>query len=71
MVMFHSSQPPLYHFVKVTTPNPKFVDGVWVSREDDIEGTLYVPPNKGKRFETLFKEHAIGMGVTGPIEFVL
>jgi len=69
--MFHSGQPQVRHFVKVTTPNPKLIDGVWVSREEEIEGTFYVPPNRGKRFETLFKEYATGMGVTGPIEFVL
>ena len=60
----------VYRFVKVTTPNPKFVDGAWVSREDQIEGTLYVPPNRRKKFETLFEGYAKGMGMTGQIEFL-
>ena len=57
-------------YVKVTTPNPKFVDGAWISRENDIEGTLYVRPNRRKRFEELFEERARSMGVTGPVEFL-
>ena len=60
----------VHRYVKVTAPNPKFVDGVWVSREDQIEGTLYVPPNGRKKFETLFEGYAKGMGMTGPIEFL-
>ena len=67
---FHSGQPPFYRFVKVTAPNPKFVNGAWVSREDEIEGTLYVPPNRRKKFKMLFEGYANGMGMTGPVEFL-
>lgn len=53
------------------TPNPKFVDGVWVSRDNDIEVTLYVPADRKKTFEELFEGYAEGMGMTGQVEFVL
>jgi len=43
---------------------------VWISREDEIEATLYVPPNRRKRFETLFEAYAKGMGITGSVEFL-
>jgi len=56
--------------VVVATPNPKFVDGSWVSREDEIETTLYVPPNRRKDFEASFEGYAKGMGMTGPVEFL-
>jgi len=67
---FHSNQPLCCRYVKVTTSNPKFVDGAWISREDDVEGTLYVPPKSRKRFETLFEGYAKGMGMTGSVEFL-
>ena len=69
-IRFHSGQPLYYRYVKVTVPNPRFVDGAWVSREDEIEGSLYVPPNRAKRFEMLFEGYAKGMGMTGPVEFL-
>jgi len=56
--------------VGITTPNPKFVDGAWVSREGEMEGTLYVPPNRRKMFETLFEGYAKVMGMTGSVEFL-
>jgi len=52
------------------TPNPKFVNGAWISREGDMEGTLYVPPNKRKMFEMLFEGCAKCLGMTGPVEFL-
>ena len=51
-------------------PNPKCVDGVWVSRDDEMEGTLWVPQNRRKMFERLFEGYAKGLGMTGPVEFV-
>ena len=51
-------------------PNPKFVDGVWVSREGGMDVTFYIPPNKRKRFEGLFEGYAKSLGMTGPAEFV-
>jgi len=35
-----------------------------------MEGTLYVPPNMGKRFEMLFEGYAKAMGMTGSVEFL-
>jgi len=66
----HSGQPPFRRFVGVTTPNPKLVDGRWISREGEIEGTLYVPPNGRKRFEMLLEGYAKGMGMSGSVEFL-
>ena len=51
-------------------PNPKLVDGVWISREGEMEGTLYLPPNRRKMFETLFEGYAKDLGMTGPVEFL-
>jgi len=36
-----------------------------------MEVTLYVPPNRGKGFETLFEGYAKGLGMTGSVEFLL
>ena len=52
------------------TPNPKFVDGVWISREGEMEVTLYVSPNRRRRFEELFEGYAKDLGVSGSIEFL-
>jgi len=54
----------------VTTPNPKFIDGEWISREGEIEVTLYVLPNMRKTFEALLEGYAKGMGMTGSVEFL-
>ena len=67
---FYTSHSPSSRYVQITTPNPKFVDGVWLSREGEMEGTLYVPPNRRKVFETLFEGYAKGLGMTGPVEFL-
>ena len=69
-IRFHSTLPLCSRYMKVMTPNPEFVDGAWVSRENDIEATLYLPPGKRKRFEVLFEGYAKGMGVTGQVEFL-
>jgi len=52
------------------TPNPKFVDGAWISREGEMEATLYVPQDRRKWFETLFEGYAKGLGMTGSVEFL-
>lgn len=67
---FHNCHAPGSRFVKITTPNPKFVDGMWISREGEMEGTLYVPPNRRKMFEILFEGYAKGLGMTGSVEFL-
>jgi len=67
---FYTSHTPGSRYVQITTPNPKFVDEVWVSREGEMEVTLYVPPNRGKRFETLFEGYAKSLGMTGSVEFL-
>ena len=51
-------------------PNPKFVDGEWISNEGEIEVTLYVPPNRKEMFEALFEGYAKDMGMTGSVEFL-
>jgi len=56
--------------VQIDTPNPSFVDGTWISREGEIEATLYVQQNRRKRFETLFEGYAKGFGMTGSVEFL-
>jgi len=40
------------------TPNPKFVGGAWISREGEMEATLYIPQNRRERFEELFEGYA-------------
>lgn len=50
-------------------PNPKFIDGTWINREGELEATFYLPPNRSKRFEELFKEYAKSLGVVGSVEF--
>lgn len=69
-VTFRTSHTPCSRYVQIATPNPKLLDGEWVSREGQMEGTLYVPQNRRKRFETLFEGYAKGLGMTGPIEFL-
>jgi len=69
-VGFHHGHLPGSRYVKIATPNPKLVDGVWKSREGDMEVTFYVPPNRRKRFEKLFEGYARDLGVTGPVEFL-
>jgi len=67
---FHNGHAPGSRFVKIMTPNPKFVDGMWISRKGEMEGTLYVPPNRRKMFENLFEGYAKGLGMTGSLEFL-
>jgi len=69
-VAFYAVHPPGSRFLKITRPNPGFVDGAWVSREGGMEVALYVPPNRGKRFEELFEGYAQGLGMTGSVEFL-
>lgn len=69
-IRFHIDQPPCGRFAVVVTPNPKFVDGAWISREGDIEVSLFVPPNRRKTFEKLFEGYAQGMGITERVEFL-
>ena len=52
------------------TPNPKYVDGEWISREGDMEVTLFVSPNRKKRFEELFEGYAKSLGMSGSVEFL-
>jgi len=35
-----------------------------------MEGTLYLPPNRRERFETLFEGYAKGLGMSGSVEFL-
>ena len=49
------------------TPNPKSVNGVWISREGEMEGALFVPLNRRKMFEMLFEGYAKGLSMTGPV----
>ena len=67
---FYTSHTPGSRYVQITTPNPRFVDGAWVSREGEMEVTLYVPPNRRKRFETLFEGYAKSLGMASPAEFL-
>ena len=69
-IRFHLGHPPGSRYVKIMTPNPKFVDGVWISREGEMEVTLYVSPNRRRRFEELFEGYAKDLGVSGSIEFL-
>ena len=69
-ISYHTSHTSCSRYVQIVTPNPKFVDGAWISREGQMEGTLYVPPNRRKRFETLFEGYAKGLGVSGSVEFL-
>jgi len=69
-VKVHVSHSSSSRYLQITTPNPKFVDGVWISREGEMEGSLYVPANRRKMFETLFEGYAKGLGMTGPVEFL-
>ena len=56
--------------MKIVAPNPKFVDGAWVSKKGDMEVTLYVPPNMSTKFRELFEGYAKGLGMTGSVEFL-
>lgn len=67
---FLHGHPPGSRYAKIMTPNPKFVDGMWISREGDMEVTFYVPPNRRKRFEELFEGHTKSLGMTGQVEFL-
>jgi len=67
---FYYGHAPSVRFVKITTPNPKCIDGMWISRDGEMEGTLYVPQNRRKVFETLFERYAKGLGMTGSVEFL-
>lgn len=69
-IRFHHGHPPGSRYVKIMTPNPKFVDGVWTSREGEMETSLYVPLNMRKRFEELFEGHAKRLGITDSVEFL-
>jgi len=57
-------------YVQMIPPNPKLVDGVWVSRDGEMECTFYVRPNRRKIFKPLFERHAKGLGMSGPVEFL-
>jgi len=35
-----------------------------------MEGTLYVPPDRRRRFEMLFEGYAEGLGMIGSVEFL-
>ena len=52
------------------TPNPKFIDGVWVSREGGMDVSFYILPSRRKMFEELFEGYAKSLGMTGSVEFV-
>jgi len=69
-VRFHHGHTPSSRFVKIVAPNPKFVDGTWISREGDMEVGFWVPQNRRKKFEELFDKYAKSLGMTGPIEFL-
>ena len=68
--MFYVCHPPSPRYARITSPNPKFIDGAWVTREGGMEATLYVPPNRRKKFEDLFEGYARGLGMTGSVEFL-
>jgi len=51
-------------------PNPKLVDGTWISREGDMEVTFYVPQKRRKMFEELFEGYTENLGMTGSVEFL-
>jgi len=55
-VTFHLSQTSCSRYVQIIIPNPKFVDGEWISREGDVEGTLYVLPSGRRWFEILLPD---------------
>ena len=66
----HIELPQCTRFIVYMTPNPKFVDGEWISNEGEIEVTLYVPPNRKEMFEALLEGYAKDMGMTGSVEFL-
>jgi len=41
-----------------------------MSREGEMEATLYLPPNRRKWFEILLEGHVRGLGMTGSVEFL-
>ena len=67
---FYTAHLPGSRYVKLMPPNPRFVDGVWVSGEGEMEVTLYVPPNRRMGFEELFERYARGLGMMGSVEFL-
>jgi len=68
--MFHTSHTPCSRYLQIAAPNPQLVNGTWISREGQMEATLYVPPNRRRKFEAIFEGYAKGLGMTGPVEFV-
>jgi len=54
----------------LVAPNPKFIDGAWVSREGGVEVAFYIPPNRRERFEGLFEGYAKSLGMTSSAEFL-
>lgn len=69
-VRFHNGHPPGSRYVKIVTPNPKFVDGTWISREGEMEATFYVPRGRRKGFEESFEGYAKSLGMSGSVEFL-
>jgi hypothetical protein len=69
-IRFLHGHPPGSRYVKIMTPNPKLVDRTWFSREGEMEVTFYVPPGRRRLFKEFFGEHARGLGVNGPVEFL-
>ena len=69
-VTTHTSHSACSRYVQIITPNPKFIDGTWISREGDMEGTFYLRPNRRKWFEILFEGYAKDLGMTGSVEFL-
>jgi len=37
----HHGHPLGFRYARITAPNPKFVDGTWVSKEDEMEVTFF------------------------------
>ena len=69
-ISYHTSHTSCSRYVQIMTPNPKSVDEAWISREGQMEGTMYVPPGRRKKFETLFERYAKDFGMSGPVEFL-
>ena len=68
-VRFFHGHPPGSRYIKIMEPNPKFVDGIWISREGGMEVTFYVPPNRKERFQELFEGYVKSLGIADPVEF--
>ena len=54
----------------IMQPNPKFVDGVWVRREGEMEVSLYIPSNRRRKFEESIGRHAKRLGVADSVKFL-